>query len=73
MIPKAVAENLNLREGDFIAIFQTKKGLILEPKKLVNAEEVLTPAEEKKVAQGFRQLKRGEYETWDKIKHELGL
>ena len=33
----------------------------------------LAPEEERIVAKGFRQLRRGQYVTWDQLKHQLGL
>jgi hypothetical protein len=36
-------------------------------------EDGLTPEEEKVIARGFRQLRRGNYVTWDQLRDELGL
>ena len=36
-------------------------------------EDTLTPEEEKLVAGGFRQIKRGQHVTWDQLKHALYL
>lgn len=73
VIPKPIFEALNLVEGDFVEFEQKRNELILRSKKLVDPEEMLTPEEEKKVARGFEQFKRGEYVSWEKVKRELGL
>lgn len=72
VIPKTVCEALGLREGDFLEVIRRRDRITIKPKKLVDAEDTLTPEEEKIVARGFRQLKRGNYITWDQLKRELG-
>ena len=73
MVPKKICEELGLREGDFVEVTRSKDRIVIKPKKLVDLEDTLTPEEEKTVAKGFRQLKRGQYVTWDQLKDELGL
>jgi len=71
IIPKAVCEAVGLVEGDFVEV-STRKGRVeIQPKRLVDLEDTLTPEEEKIVAKGFRQLKRGQFVTWDQLKNEL--
>ena len=72
-IPKKIFETLGLREGDFIEITVKKDHLLLEPKRLMDLEDTLAPEEERAVEKGFEQLKRGEYVTWEALKHELHL
>lgn len=72
-IPKKIFETLGLREGDFIEITVKKDHLLLEPKRLMDLEDTLTPEEERAVEKGFKQLKRGNSITWDALKHELHL
>ena len=50
-------------------------GLVLKPIKLAKNPrlETLTPEEERIVAKGLKQLRQGEYLTWDQLKHELDL
>ncbi|MBI4479366.1 MAG: AbrB/MazE/SpoVT family DNA-binding domain-containing protein [Acidobacteria bacterium] len=72
VLPKAVCEAVGLVEGDFVEV-STRKGRVeIQPKRLVDLEDTLTPEEEKIVAKGFRQLKRGQFVTWDQLKNELG-
>ena len=72
VIPKAVCEEVGLREGDFVEVSSRKGHVEIQPKRLVDLEDTLTPEEEKIVAKGFRQLKRGQFVTWDQLKNELG-
>jgi len=72
-IPKTIFETLGLREGDFIEITLKKDQILLEPKRLMDLEDTLTPEEERVIEQGFKQLKRGDYVTWEALKHELHL
>lgn len=72
VIPKEICEEMGLREGDFVEITRSKDRIVIKPKRLVDLEDTLTPEEEKIVAKGFAQLRRGDYITWEKLKHELG-
>ncbi len=71
-IPKVIFEELGLREGDFVEVALQGERIIITPKRLVDLEDILTPEEEEIVEKGFEQLKRGEYVTWEELRHELG-
>lgn len=71
VIPKEMCENLGLETGDFVEIQQVNGTVVIKPKRLVDAEDVLTPAEEKIVRKGERQLRKGQSKPWHQIKHEL--
>jgi AbrB family looped-hinge helix DNA binding protein len=73
VIPKQVCEELGFREGDFVEIELRKREgvIVLKPKKLVDVDDLLTPEEEELVAKGFQQIEKGEYVTWEELKHEL--
>ena len=73
VIPKGICNELGIRQGDFVEVTRRKDHVVIKPKKLVDPEDTLTPDEEKAVARGFRQLKRGEYVDWEALKNELGL
>ncbi len=73
VIPKEICEELGLHEGDFVEIAERRGTVVIKPKKLVDPDDVLTPEEEKIVEEGFEQLKRGEYVTWEELKRELDL
>jgi AbrB family looped-hinge helix DNA binding protein len=73
VIPKEICDELGLHEGDFVEVTSTEGQVIIKPKKLVDADDVLTPEEEKLVRKGEAQLKKGEHVAWDDVKKQLNL
>lgn len=73
VIPKAICEELGLKEGDFVEIKKVKQSVVIKPKTLVDLEDILTPEEEKVVRQGEAQIKRGEVLNWEQVRKELKL
>jgi AbrB family looped-hinge helix DNA binding protein len=71
MIPKAICEALGLETGDCVEVTQVKRTVVMTPKKMVDADEVLTPKEEAMVRTGERELRQGKSKSWSAIKHEL--
>ena len=71
VIPREMLETLNIQEGDFVAFSQQENGVPIKPKRLVDPDDVLTPAEAKLVRRGEAQLKRGESKPWRAVKNEL--
>src|ERR1700756_4155422 len=71
VIPKEIFEALGLKTGDFVEVTQVKRTVVITPKKLVDAEDVLTPAEERAVRRGEAQLRRGQYVTLEDVEHDL--
>ena len=71
VIPKEIFDALGLRTGDFVEVTQVKRTVVIKPKKLVDAEDVLTPEEERAVRRGEAQLRRGEYVTLEDLEHDL--
>lgn len=71
-IPKPIFEELGLEEGQFVEVTRERDHIVIKPKRL---KDTLTPEpeEEELVARGFEQLKRGDYVTWEELKHELEL
>lgn len=69
-IPKEIFDRLGLHEGDFVEVTCSKDKIVLEP---IDPDDVLTPHEEKLVEEGFAQIRRGEYVTWEELKDELDL
>src|SRR5918911_4928995 len=45
VIPKQTCDELGLREGDFVEVTSTQGKVIFKPKKVVDADEVLTPTQ----------------------------
>ena len=71
VIPREMLETLNLQEGDFVAFSKQAKGVLIKPKRVVDPDDVLTPAEAKKVRQGTKQIKEGRFKPWRDVKHDL--
>jgi AbrB family looped-hinge helix DNA binding protein len=61
VIPKEICDELGLQEGDFVEVSRVEGQVIIKPKKLVDADDVLTPEEEKVVRKGEAQLKKGQH------------
>jgi len=72
VIPREILESLKLQEGDFFAFSRQANGVLVKPKRLVDPDDVLTPAEAKKVRRGMEQIKAGRFKQWRDVKHELG-
>lgn len=73
VIPKEVYTELGLAEGDFVE-FQNRNGeVIIKAKKLVDADDILTPEEEKLVRKGEAEIARGQFKPLQQVKHDLGL
>jgi bifunctional DNA-binding transcriptional regulator/antitoxin component of YhaV-PrlF toxin-antitoxin module len=71
VIPREMLETLNLREGDFVAFAEHKNGVLIKAKRLVDPDDILTPAEAAIVRRGEAQLKRGQSKPWRAVKHAL--
>ena len=73
VLPKSLCDEIGIAEGDFVEV-SAKGGLMLvKPKRLVDADDVLSPAEANKVRHGLRQMSEGKTRAWRTAKHELGL
>ena len=71
IIPPDVCSEVGLHEGDFVEVEVVKGTIVIKPKKLVDADEVLTPAEVQSVRQGLADVQRGDVVPLDKLAHEL--
>ena len=71
VIPKDIFEALGLQTGDFVEVTQVKRTVVIKPKKIVDADDVLTPEEEAIVRKGEAQLRRGEYVTLEDLEHDM--
>jgi len=72
VIPREIFENLRMRTGDFVAITQKADTVVIKRKRIVDADDTLTPAEDKKVRHGMKQIGEGRFKLWSDVKHELG-
>lgn len=64
VIPREIFDELRMHEGDVVAFTRRGNGLFVTPKRLVDADDVLTPAEANKVRSGMKQIKQGRYKLW---------
>ena len=71
VIPKEIFDALGLQTGDFVEVTQVKRTVVIKPKKIVDADDVLTPEEEAMVRKGEAQLRRGEYVTLEDLEHDM--
>ncbi len=71
VIPKAIWEDLALEVGDFVEVERVERTVVIKPKKLVDAEDVLTSEEEDLVRRGEEEIRRGEYIALEKLEHEM--
>jgi bifunctional DNA-binding transcriptional regulator/antitoxin component of YhaV-PrlF toxin-antitoxin module len=73
VIPQEIFKTLKLQEGDFVAFAKHGNGVLVKPRRLVDPDDVLTPAEAKRLRQSLKQARLGKTRPWAEIKHELGL
>ena len=73
VLPKDICDGLGLAVGDFVEVSRDRGTVVIKPKRLVDREEQLTADEEKVVAKGFKELKRGQSGPWPRVKRELDL
>jgi len=63
VIPKEIFEALGLQTGDFVEVTQVKRTVVITPKKIVDADEVLTPEQKAQIdarlAEGLRDIAQG--------------
>jgi AbrB family looped-hinge helix DNA binding protein len=52
VIPKDICDALGLSVGDYVEVNRVKSTVVIKPKKLVDADDVLTPEEEATVTKG---------------------
>ena len=72
VIPKKVFDALALAEGDFMEVTAENGRVDMTLKKHVDAGDMLTPVEAKKVRHAMQQLTAGKTRPWSKVKHDLG-
>jgi AbrB family looped-hinge helix DNA binding protein len=73
VIPRDIPQTLKLREGDFVAFSKEANGVLIKPKRVVDLDNVLTPAEAKKLRRSLKQARQGKTLPWSQVKHDLGL
>jgi len=73
VIPREILQTLKLQVGDLVEFAERKNGVLIKPKRTVDPDDTLTPAEAKIVRRGEAQLKRGESKPWRAVKNALSL
>lgn len=71
VIPKNICEQLSLQEGDFVEVDLRDNAVLIKPKKLIDADDVLSPEEEAIVRRGEGQLQQGKGVPWPEVKKHL--
>jgi AbrB family looped-hinge helix DNA binding protein len=71
VIPREIFESLDMREGDFVAVEQHGRSVVIKPKKLVDPDDVLTPEEGAHLKKAEREMKQGKYVTLAQLHHDL--
>src|SRR5919205_1621461 len=63
VIPKEIFDALGLRTGDFVEVQRVKGTVVIKPKKIVDADEVLTPEQkatiDARLSEGLRDIEKG--------------
>jgi AbrB family looped-hinge helix DNA binding protein len=71
VIPKGVFDELGLREGDYVEVRRAKGAVVIKPKRIVDPDDALSSEDIKSLRRGLAQMKRGQTESWAKVKDEL--
>lgn len=72
VIPKEICDELGIQEGDYLEVTSTAGKVIIKPKKLVDADEILTPAQkesiDRRLAEGLEDIKQARvYGPFDSV------
>ena len=79
VIPKGIFKALGLQTGDFVEVKQVKGMVVIKPKKLVDADEVLTPKQKARIDARLAEAEKairagwvsGPIDTVDELKRHL--
>lgn len=71
MIPRDLAETINLREGDYVAFEKKGAGLLMKPKRVVDPDDTLTPEERVMIERARKEMREGKYVSLAQLEHEL--
>jgi bifunctional DNA-binding transcriptional regulator/antitoxin component of YhaV-PrlF toxin-antitoxin module len=73
VIPREIFDKLRMRVGDFVAFTEHGNGVLVQPKRAVDPDDLLTQDEAKRLRQSLKQTRQGKTRDWAGIKRELGL
>src|SRR5947209_8266173 len=71
VIPREIAENLQMREGDFLAITQKANTVVIKRRQVVDPDDTLTSEEWARVKRAEREMRQGKFISLAQLKHEL--
>ena len=71
VIPRDMLETLKIREGDFVAFTKQANGVLIRPKRLVDADDTLTREESALIGKARREMRKGKYVTLAQLEHDL--
>ena len=72
VVPQHVRRKAGIKAGEPVDFIASARSITIKPKRVVDADDMLTPAEAKKVRHGMKQIKEGRFKLWRDVKHELG-
>jgi bifunctional DNA-binding transcriptional regulator/antitoxin component of YhaV-PrlF toxin-antitoxin module len=72
VIPREIFQALRMRVGGFVAITKQENAVVIKPKRMVDQNDTLSPAEAKQVRLSLKQIKEGRFKLWRDLKHEVG-
>ena len=64
-------DTLNIREGDFVAFAQTRNGVLIKPRRMVDPDDVLTLEESALVKKAEREMREGKFVSLAQLRHDL--
>jgi antitoxin component of MazEF toxin-antitoxin module len=71
VIAREIFDNLNLREGDVVAVEQHGRSVVIKPKKRMDPDDVLTRKEGALLEKAEREMKQGKFVTLAQLHHNL--
>jgi AbrB family looped-hinge helix DNA binding protein len=71
VIPRELAEMLNIREGDFVAFQKQANGILIKPKRLVDPDDVLSPGESARITKARREMQAGMGIPLEQLEYDL--
>ena len=79
VIPKEICDELGLQEGDYLEVTSTAGTVVIKPKKLVDADDVLIPEQRAVIDKGLREAEEdikagrvyGPFDSVDAMLHSL--
>jgi len=73
VIPREILKTLKLQEGGFVAFSKQANGVLIKPKRVADPDDVLRPAEAKKLRRSLKQARQRKTLPWSQVKHDLDL